>query len=94
MSTAEFPVEVERVSQGLRGTSSEQRQEIADTVTGLIASGPPEREPPAPDLLDMKGFLREEGDESERPGTTALMESREQDRQKDEELMDRLSSDE
>jgi hypothetical protein len=94
VSTVEFPFDVGQVSRELEKSSSERRQEIADTVAHIVAIGPPEREPDVPNLLDMKGVLREEGDERERPGTTALMESRERDERKDEEMLERLRSDE
>lgn len=96
MSTARFPADLEKASRELKLSSESEQQQIAEAVTEIVISGPPKREPRSevPDLLSMEGFLREDSDETERPGTTALMESRQQDKRKDEELLDRLSPDE
>jgi hypothetical protein len=94
MSTVALPIDGEELSQELAETSSEQQKEIADSVLRQVVSGPQKREPNVPDLFDLKGVLREEGDERERPGTTALMESRAHDERKDEEMLERLRSDE
>lgn len=94
MSTVALPIDREELSRELAETSSEQQKEIADSVLRQVASGPQKRESDVPDLLDLKGVLREEGDEREQPGTTALMESRERDKRKDEEMLERLQSDE
>jgi hypothetical protein len=94
MSTVALPINGEELSQELAETSSEQQKEIADSTLRQIVRGPQKRESDVPDLLDLKGVLRKVGDESERPGTTALMEGRERDERKDEEMLERLRSDE
>lgn len=94
MSTVALPINREELSQEVAETSSEQQKEIADSVLRQVVTGPQKRESDIPDLLDLKGVLRKEGDERERPGTTALMESRERDERKDEEMLERLRSDE
>jgi hypothetical protein len=94
MSTVALPIDGEKLSREFAETSSEQQKEIAESVLRQVVSGPQKRESDVPDLLDLKGVLRKAGDESERPGTTALMESRERDERKDKEMLERLRSDE
>ena len=94
MSTAQLPIDRERLSRELDQPSEEYKEQIANTVIRKLAAGPPERKPEAPDLLKMKGVLREDGDESIRPGTKALEESRECDERMEREMLDRLRSDE
>ena len=93
MSTTELPIDTEQVSRELAESSSEQRKEIADTVVRTISAGPPQRDPQSdvPDLLDLRGVLRKEDDERDRPGTTALRKNRERDERKAHEMLDRLS---
>ena len=94
MSTAQLPVDRERIFRELEQTSEAEQQQIAETVTQIVAAGPADLQPEVPDLLDMRGFLREDGDDRERPGTEALLQSRQQDKEKHEAQRDRLSSDE
>lgn len=94
MSTVALPIDGEELSQELAETSSEQQKEIADSILRQVVHGPQKHESGVPDLLDLKGVLRTEGDEREQPGTTALMESRARDERKDEEMLERLRSDE
>lgn len=94
MSTVTLPINRDKLSREFAETSSEQQKEIADSVLRQVVTGPQKREADVPDLLDLKGVLRKEGNERERPGTTALMESRERDERKDEEMLERLRSDE
>ncbi len=94
MSIVALPIDREELSQELAKINSEQQKEIADSILRQVVRGPQKRESDVPDLLDLKGVLRMEGDERERPGTMALMESREYDERKDEEMLERLRSDE
>jgi hypothetical protein len=94
MSATRLPIDTEQVSRELAESSSERQKEIANTVIRTISAGPPEHKRNIPNLLEMKGVLREESDERERPGTTALRESRKRDERKNEEMLERLRSDE
>ena len=93
MSTR-LPFNREKLSQEFAETSSEQQEEMAETVIRAVTTGPPKPESGVPDLLELRGFLREKGDESIRPGTKALKESRERDERIEGEMIDRLRSDE
>ena len=51
MSTAQLPIDRERLSRELEQPSEEYKEQIANTVIRKLAAGPPERKPEAPDRV-------------------------------------------